>query len=53
MYFMAETNRAAVFNNLALDETPPGMDLVREVQDSYKKIIIDNTNTNTVTTTAP
>jgi len=53
MYFMAETNRAAIFNNLAQDDTEPGTELLREIQDSYKKIIIDNTNTKTVTATAP
>ncbi len=53
MYFMAGTNRAAIFNNLAQDDTEPGTSLLREIQDAYKKIIIDNTNKNTVTTTAP
>jgi len=53
MYFMAETNRASVFNSLAQDDTEPGMSLLREIQDSYKKIIIDDNSTQTVTTTAP
>jgi hypothetical protein len=53
MYFMAETNRASIFNSLAQDDTEPGTSLLREIQDAYKKIIIDNTNKNTVTTTAP
>ena len=53
MYFMAETNRASVFNNLAQDDTQPGQDFLREIQNSYKKIILDRTTNNTVTTTAP
>ncbi len=53
MYFMAETNRASVFNNLAQDDTEPGTSLLREIQDAYKKIIIDDTTTQTLTTTAP
>ena len=53
MYFMAETNRASVFNSLAQDDTEPGMTLLREIQNSYKKIIIDDNSTQTVTTTAP
>ena len=53
MYFMAETNRASVFNNLAQDDTEPGTSLLREIQDAYKKIIIDDNTTQTLTTTAP
>jgi len=53
MYFMAETNRASVFNNLAQDDTELGVSLLRKIQDEYKKIIIDDIATQTVTTNAP
>ena len=41
MFYMAPTNRAVLMNAFASDETDPTLTLMKSVQDSYKKIIIE------------
>ncbi len=40
-FFMTPTNQATVFNQLVLDSSPAGRLMLQQVQDSYKKIIIE------------
>ncbi len=40
-FFMLPTNQATIFNQLVMDSTPTGRQTLQQVQDAYKKIIIE------------